>query len=422
MTKPLKVLDSGVGPSTYLDSADRSSVFAYFAGLVVTISITDPSGGLIDLPVSFILKNKMGLDAHDISIFRLLAGIPLYLSLFIGLLRDRINKSGAWDREMIIGFSICNIAIYIALSIFPVTYASMLCASLFTTGCYLFTVSAQSGLMASFAQCHSVSGSISALWNTASYLSIAFAFIGGGLISERLEGEGLDWSFQVICYAGAFGSLVTAAFAYFQSKTVIVRFNRDAMSSEPRASRRSDTQSIYPALIIWALWNFAPGSVTPLQFFLQNKLGASDAQWGTWNATFTVSFLPAFILYGYLSTKVLFQKLLFWSAMIAIPQFVPLLFIRSPDEALIFAVVAGLFGGMATAAYLDLIIRSCPPGLHGTAMMAAGTVYFISTRLGDVFGTYLYETFGGFNACVFVMTAVYFTILLVLRSVVHPPQ
>jgi hypothetical protein len=34
---------------------------------------------------------------------------------------------------------------------------------------------------------------------------------------------------------------------------------------------------IYPALLIWLLWNFAPGSGTPLQYYLQDTLHAKDA-------------------------------------------------------------------------------------------------------------------------------------------------
>ena len=418
MKKQLSFLESGLRPILW-DSADRGRVYAYFAGLVVTVSITDPSGGLIDLPVSFILKNKMGLDARDVSIFRLLAAIPLYLSFSMGLLRDRMNQRRSSDRQMMIIFSIFNAVVYVTLSFVPATFASMLTASLLTSSCYLFSVSAQSGLIASFAQRHSLSGSISALWNTASYVSIAAAFIVGGYISQLFEAEGPDQSFRVVCHVGALGSVMTAAFVCFQPKSIECG-NRDVLDGEQQSVfRLSDMRSVYPALIIWALWNFAPGSVTSFQFFMQNKLGATDAQWGTWNAMSTASFLPAFILYGYLSDKVPFRKLLFWSAVIAVPQFVPLFFVRSPHEALLFAVVAGVLGGMATAAYLDLIMRCCPPGLHGTAMMAAGTVYFISTRVGDVFGTYLYETFGGFDACVLVMTAVYIMILFVVRSVPH---
>src|SRR5579862_8252800 len=56
------------------------------------------------------------------------------------------------------------------------------------------------------------------------------------------------------------------------------------------------------------------------------------------------------------------KTLLFWRAVVAIPQMVPLLFIHSVTGALIAAMPIGLMGGVASAAYLDLIIRSCPRG------------------------------------------------------------
>ena len=35
----------------------------------------------------------------------------------------------------------------------------------------------------------------------------------------------------------------------------------------------------------------------------------------------------------------------------------------------------GLMGGIATAAYLDLLIRSCPRGLQGTTLMLSTGLY-----------------------------------------------
>ena len=126
---------------------------------------------------------------------------------------------------------------------------------------------------------------------------------------------------------------------------------------------------IYPALLIWLLWNFAPGSATPLQYHLQNSLHATDAQWGQWNAIFAGSFIPTFIGYGLLCRRFPLKTLLLWGTIFAVPQMVPLLFIHTVTQALIAAVPIGLMGGLATGAYMDLIIRSCPRGLQGTTWM-----------------------------------------------------
>jgi hypothetical protein len=96
---------------------------------------------------------------------------------------------------------------------------------------------------------------------------------------------------------------------------------------------------------------------------------------------------------------------------------VPLLFIHSVTGALIAAVPIGLMGGVATAAYLDLIIRSCPRGLQGTTLMMSGGLYWIATRFGDVLGTKLYDYYGGFAVCVIAITVVYALILPTLLLV-----
>ncbi len=174
---------------------------------------------------------------------------------------------------------------------------------------------------------------------------------------------------------------------------------------------------VYPALLIWLLWNFAPGSQTALQFYLQNTLHAADAQWGQWNAIFTVSYVPTIILFGFLCQKYALRKLPIWGTIVAIPQVVPLLFLHSMTEALLAAVAIGLMGGVATTAYIDLLIRSCPRGLEGTTMMLAGSIYYVVVRFGDILGAALYDRYRGFSACVIAITVAYALILPALLLV-----
>ena len=101
------------------------------------------------------------------------------------------------------------------------------------------------------------------------------------------------------------------------------------------------------------------------------------------------------------------KTLLWWGTVIAIPQMVPLLFIHSVTGALIAAVPIGLMGGIATGAYLDLIMRSCPRGFEGTTLMLASSLYFVVSRFGDLLGTRLYDQFGSFDVCVIAITVVY---------------
>ena len=116
---------------------------------------------------------------------------------------------------------------------------------------------------------------------------------------------------------------------------------------------------------------------------------------------------PTFIVYGILCRKFALRTLLVWGTVIAVPQMVPLLFIHSVTGALIAAVPIGLMGGIATGAYLDLIMRSCPRGLQGTTLMLATSLYYVVSRFGDLLGTHLDDHFRSFDVCVIAITTVY---------------
>ena len=88
-----------------------------------------------------------------------------------------------------------------------------------------------------------------------------------------------------------------------------------------------------------------------------------------------------------------------------------MLFVHDAQGALLAAAPMGLMGGVATAAYIDLLIRSCPPGLQGTTLMLSSGLYYVASRFGDVLGTGVYQAFGGFAVCVALITAVYAMIL-----------
>ena len=77
----------------------------------------------------------------------------------------------------------------------------------------------------------------------------------------------------------------------------------------------------------------------------------------------------------------------------------------------------GLMGGIATAAFWDLIIRSCPPGLQGTMVMMSTGLNAVVSRFGDLLGTTLYDYYGGFAACVIAITIVYALILPALSLI-----
>jgi len=399
----------------------RWRISAYLSVLIFLLAFGSPAGGLIDIPLAFLLKNKLNLQAHELAGFRLVAAVPLYLSFVFGFIRDTWNPLGMADRGFMLLFGAATAVLYVLFAFAPTTYATLLLAVVLLTSSYLFVSSALHGLASMIGQQHIMSGQVSTIWNIFLSIPLVAALLVGGSLSDLLEQRSADEAVRILFLVGAAVMATIAIYAVWRPASVF-----DSLRSEHRAAgsplknelaRLVRHWPIYPALLIWLLWNFAPGSATPLQYYLQNSLHAEDAQWGQWNAIFAASFIPTFLLFGVLCRKLPLRTLLLWGTIVAVPQLVPLLFIRSVTGALIAAVPIGLMGGVATAAYMDLIIRSCPRGLQGTTLMMSGSLLFVSARFGDVLGTALYDYYGGFTACVIAITAVYALILPALLMV-----
>jgi len=411
MTTGVEAASAGaVAAPTALPASARRNIFLYLGILIVMLAFGSPAGGLIDIPISFLLKNKLHLQAHEVAGFRLVAAIPLYLAFAFGFVRDIWNPFGMRDRGFMVLFGAISAALYVGFAFTPISYLTLLLAVIVLTASFLFVSSAQNGLTAMLGQQHAMTGQLSAAWNVFLSIPTFAALLAGGALSGLLEEKGSDQAVRILFLVGAAIMCAVAAYARWRPADVYdnVRIEQVEDRHPVEDLRRLVRHwPVYPAMLIWLLWNFAPGSATPLQYHLQNELHASDAQWGQWNAIFAASFIPTFIVYGILCRKFALKTLLVWGTVIAVPQMVPLLFIHSVTGALIAAVPIGLMGGLATGAYLDLIMRSCPRGLQGTTLMLASSLYFVVSRFGDLLGTHLYDHFRSFDVCVLAITTVY---------------
>lgn len=407
-----------VDVSVALPRSRRNSLF-YLGILVLLVAFCDPNEGLIAIPLGFILKNKLNFDAQELSAFRLVAAIPLYLSFAFGFARDTWSPLGLMDRGYVIIFSAMSAAFYLCFAFAPVTYATILIAVFLLTCSFLFVDSAKYGLSSTLARQHTMSGQVSALWSIFTAIPAVAAFVIGGRMSDVLEGVDADEAIRVLFLLAAALFVVLSIYGVWKPGSVFGSIrdeNPPGTRSVNKLKKFFGHWPIYPALVIWLLFKFAPGVSTPLQYYLQDTLNAQDHIWGEWNAIFYASRIPVFLLYGLLCRRFPLRSLVWIGTFVTIPQFLPLLFVDSVTKALIAAAVIGIMGAIANAAYIDLIIRSCPNGLQGTTLMLASALYYVSNRFGDYWGVILYS-YGGFAACVAAITVVYCLIVPVLLLV-----
>lgn len=400
--------DPGRNDRNGSEGSDRTLL--YFGWMTLFIYLATPAGALVDIQTTYILKNALHATATQISVFRLLTGIPVYLAFAFGLARDQWNPMGLRDRGFFLLFAPVTAAACLWMAFSGFSYAGLLVGMLLAMTSSRFVAAAYQGLIALVGQEKLMSGRLSALWNVIGSVPVVAGAFASGYVSDHLAPK--DAFFLVAAF-----NLLIAVLALWKPASVFGHLYDKPLARSTdfvgNVRRLASHKAVYPAVLICFLWNFAPGSATPLQFYLANTLHASDSVYSYYNGIFAAAFVPTFLLYGFLCKRVSLGKLLWWGTIIAVPQMIPLAFIHSADLALVLAAPTGLMGGIATAAYFDLAIRSCPPGLQGTLMMLVDGVLALSARAGDLLGAWIYNSDAthGFTYCVMATTVVYALIL-----------
>jgi len=393
-----------------------TQVFLYFGPLTLFLYLALPHGYLLDFATSYMLKDRLHATAEEVATFRLVTGIPVYLSVLFGFVRDIWNPFGMRDRGYFLLFAPVTAAIFLWLALTDISFFGLLAGMFLTMATFRFVSAAYQGLMALVAQEKLMSGRLSALWQIVSSLPYILGAVASGWVAENLTPE------KTFILA-ALLSLALLVFAWWRPAAV---FSHAYERPEAKGSsiwgdvkRLVGHSAIYPAVLINFMFSFAPGANTPLQFYLSNKLHASDQIYGDYYAIFIVAFVPMFFFYGWLCKRVPLNKLLWWGTVISVPQMIPLALIHSPQAALWLALPIGLMGGIAAGSYYDLAMRSCPPGLQGTLMMMVDGMITLAARGSDVLGSKIYTSSpdNGFLYCVIATTIVYALILPVILTI-----
>jgi len=404
--------------ATPLPPARRLRLLLYAGVPILIINFAAPYWGLISLPITFFLKNRLHLAAHETAQFNLITAIPLFIGFVFGLVRDRWSPAGAGDRGHLVVFGLASAAVYAAMAFMHPTYALLLGGVLLVTTLMQFVAGAAAGLSTAVGRHHAMTGQMSTVSNAATLAPQVLSMLIGGVLSGVLEGAGAVTAARVLFLIGAGLMLALTAFGAFGPKRL---FDDAKAGAEPSTlslgadvMRLLRTWAIYPVIMIQLLWQFGPAAGLSLQYHMSNDLHASDAQVGAFYGIFYGGFLPVYALYAWLAQRLKLGTLLWVGALLAVPQMVSLLFVHSAKTALLAAIPMGLLGGIGQAAFTDLAMRSCPKGLEGTMMMLFLALYWISQRFGDLWGSDLYQNHGGYSTTIWATIAVYAAILPIL--------
>ena len=70
------------------DGASTRGVFLYFTPLILVMYLVGPTQYLVDISTTYMLKDQLHANATQVSIFRLVTALPVYVAVLFGLTRD----------------------------------------------------------------------------------------------------------------------------------------------------------------------------------------------------------------------------------------------------------------------------------------------------------------------------------------------
>ena len=176
--------------TTPLSRSRQTQVFLFGGLLLALINFANPAAGIIDIPVTFFLKNRMHMASNELAVFKLWIGTPLMIGFVFGFIRDRWSPFGRGDRAHLLVFATTTAAFYGVMALIVPTYWVFLLGIFVSTMAFQMVKSAAYGITNSLAQRHAVSGPMSGVINMATSAPDLISFIGGGLLSQTLEGQG----------------------------------------------------------------------------------------------------------------------------------------------------------------------------------------------------------------------------------------
>jgi MFS family permease len=219
------------GPAVGLSDERRLQAFGFGGLLLVLMNFSSPAGGMIDIPVTFFLKNRMHLHSNDMAVFKMWIGLPLIVGFVFGFLRDRWSPFDGGDRTHLLVFGAATAVIYGGMALVNPTYAVFLGGLFVATMAFRMVSSAAYGITNTLAQKHAVSGQMSSVISVGGALPNLISFIGGGMLSQTIEGQGAAAAAHILFFCAAGLMLAIALLGIIGPKWIF----EEARDSHPPA-------------------------------------------------------------------------------------------------------------------------------------------------------------------------------------------
>ncbi len=341
--------------------------------------------GILNLPLSLLLKEQMHLSAYSLSLFMTIGSIPTYIKPLLGILSDAVPLFGTHRRHYLLLGCLLSSICFLALALVERQFHILLGTFFFLTIQLVLVSTVQGGLMVDVGKMHKATGRLTAQRVAINRSEGLFSgFVGANLAKCAFL---LPMSISATLY-GLLTLLYLFCFKEPRSKSIRSEVPKDALR-QFHVMLHSGT--LWSAAGLVALVIAAPGFGTAMLYHQRDVLHFSTDFLG-YLALMQGGFgIIGALLYARWCRKYTLRQLLVYSILVHATGTLFYLGYKNEASALGIAALEGIAQTLAILPLYDLAARATPKGSEALAYSVMMSVWNLTNSLSNLFGSYLYD-------------------------------
>jgi predicted MFS family arabinose efflux permease len=360
----------------------------FFALAYFGQGFADLSSGLVNLPLQYLLKERVGLSAAEAGFFWAVVGFGWTLKPLYGFISDLFPLGGYHRKSYLVVMATLGSIGWLTLAGFPPHYSMILvlCTLCATTLAFCDVIT--DALMVETGRPLGLTGSFQAIQWAAISLALVLAQFGGGYLSAHASPQ------TVFLIVSAFPLLTLLATVGLVREPHIPLDQKRRQDTLVAIHEAASTRTLWLVISFLALWNFSPSLGTPLLYYQTDVLGFSKVFIGTLGALGNIGGILGALWFFVSLRAVSLSRLLYISIALGVVSTLCFVGLVGAKSALVLFFVSGILTQITHLAVLDLAARSCPTHAEGTVFALLMSTLNMSKSGGNILGGWLYDHTG----------------------------
>ncbi len=340
-------------------------------------------GGLAYEPVSYYLKDALGLGPAQAAGFVAWMTLPLTIKPLFGVLTDFLPWAGKRRRPHLIAVSLLTSLGWLLLAgLKTANYGAALALLILVNVGFVLSDVVCDAVMVERGKERGLTGLYQAVSIGTLYATLIVTGLGGGWLAQH-------WSYRAIFGLTAAFPALTAMSALWLDESGVGDLKETAARGwAGLAGMFSDGRAWAVALGIF-LWSFCPFLGTAQFYYQSEAMKLSPLVIGGLSTAGGFAGLLGAAIFGKLSADT--GKIVRASVWIGAPLSLLYLFYRGTVPIVLLTVLFSLTGVVFRLAWMDLAAKSCPEGAEATVFAAYMAVFNIAASASNTLGGKLYE-------------------------------